>query len=576
MERLVQLKNRFVFWVKDNPWLLIILTLALGLRVYGIYFDYPYGVSQIWDESYITNTLDMLQYHSIFTPIQIQTSFFLPILYIPGTILRLMYLALTHGIFSLDGLKEYIVVSGSGVINITVRFYSVAFGVLSTWVIFKIYYLLFKNKTIANFATLSYAVSFIPIYMSHWGKAHISVVFFLLLSLYFALKYEQEKNVKYFYWCGIFATLSFLAHYVGIFTMIFPVYAYLINRKNIRLKHFGYGLVIFAFLVGFFYFLNWKGLMNQYGNAVFLFKNTGGQGMFPLSFGERTYYLLRDSFKVEYVFFSIFCVMFILNIKRLFSNRLLGYITMGIVADYLFLSFAIVGPEMARLLLSFLTLTVPLGAALLMEKFVKLKLKNKHLIVFSILIIIPNLYFSGKWLAFLSGSTRNDLVAWAGQNLEKDENIYSFDLYMDTLLSYQAALFHREENKVYFSKKLDYIIDHKAEFENKGLNIFYDIGRNRYQELGGKNTKYFVITYWMNENRPTRMAEGYDRPGAERVVADIRRYHEIRLEKTFYPSENKDIIRDGIWCYLNNPTSWNDLAKLDKSGPFVEVYRVIK
>ena len=576
MEEIAQIKNKIISWVKDNYWLLLILSLAFGLRWYGIYFDYPYGVSQIWDESYITNTLDMLQYKSIFTPIQVQTSFFLPILYLPGTILRLIYLAIVNGIYNLNDLKEFIVVSGSGTINIVARFYSVAFGVASTLLIYKIYLLIFNNKKIVYFAVLAYAVSFIPIYLSHWGKAHISVVFFLLLALYFALKYERDKNIKHFYWCCLFATLSFLAHYVGMFTLIYPAYTYLLNRKNFKIKQIVYSLIMFIALVFVFYILNWQGLQHQYGNAAFLFQQTGFKGMFPVSFWFKTYYLLRDSFRVEYVFFSIFCVMFLINLKRLFTDRLLGYITLGIVANYLFLSFIIVGPEIARLLLVFITLAVPLGAALLMERLENLKLKNACLIIFSILIIVPNLYFTGKWLSILNNNTRKDLTTWAEKNLNKDENIYTFDLYFDALLSYKAALFHREENKVLYSKKLDYIIDHQAEFENKGLNIFYDIGHNRYKELGGKNTKYFVISYWVDTNKPTRLPDGYDRQGAQKVIDQIRQYHEIKLEKTFYPTENKDLISSGVWCYLNNPTEWKNFLYLDKGGPFVEVYKVIK
>ena len=574
MEKFARFKNWLITNIRDNYALLLILLLAFFLRYYGIHFDYPYGVSQIWDESYITNSLDIIQYRTLFTPIRVQTSTFLPVLYIPAVLLRLAYLAVVNGIYNVDELKTLLIHSGTGTISIVVRFCSVAFGLASTIVIYKIYQLLFK-KNIALYPSLAYAVAFVPMYLAHWGKSHISAVFFLLLAVYFAIKYEQTKSIRNFYWCVLSAIFSFLAHYVGILALVYPVYAWLRNYKQIKWKHIGYNLLIFAALFTLFYLANLKGLKNQYANAAFFFKDTGFKGMLPVGVYERYYFVFHDTFVLEPVLFSLFGAMFLLNLKRLFKDRALSYVTLGIVEFYLFMTFILVGPDTSRWLLMFVSLTVTLGAALLAERLEALNLKKYLIFIIFMALIIPNLFFDWQWLKLLNNNTRKELTTWAEQNLKKDENIYSFDLYFDAPLSYQAALFHREENGVKFSKKLDYIIDHQSEFENKGLNIFYDIGHDRYKELGGKNTKYFVIVYWEDTNKPGRIPNGYDRKSAQAVIDKIKEFHRIELAKKFYPTSDEAMIKKGIICYLNNPLNWYYFLKLDMGGPFVEVYEVM-
>ena len=83
------LLSRFYVFVKTNSWLFFILIIAVLLRGYGIYFDYPFGTNFIWDEIFsVVYIFDVLETKNIFIGTY-QYPLLLPLLYLPGLFLRL-------------------------------------------------------------------------------------------------------------------------------------------------------------------------------------------------------------------------------------------------------------------------------------------------------------------------------------------------------------------------------------------------------------------------------------------------------------------------------------------------------
>jgi len=92
----------------------------------------------------------------------------------------------------------------------------------------------------------------------------------------------------------------------------------------------------------------------------------------------------------------------------------------------------------------------------------------------------------------------------------------------------------------------------------------YDYGNNRYDDLAGPETKYVIITF--------SSAEEQNRP-----LDNLKKFHDLKLLESFYFTEDKKILEQGIDNeYLNSPEKWTTLLKLKMSGPNVEIYEIIK
>lgn len=566
--------KKYLNYLKNNYWLVIILLVGFFIRWYGIYFDYPQGVNNIWDEIFsVVYLLDVFQYKNLFIT-SYNYPFLLPWLYAPVLILRIIYIALVHGIFNLNELKNFLVMSGMGQIYIIVRWYSVFFGTATIFLLYKIYGLIFKNRLSLYFLSAAYATSLVPVFLSHWGKAHSVMVFFLVLSLFFVLKFEKEKSLKFFYWSTVAAAASVSIHYIGLSAAIFPLLGFIHNRKLFTTRTLFKAFFLYVIPVVFFYASNYNGIKGMVANNIGYFENTGFTGMSQAGGLERFYYVARDSFNLDPVFIALFVIMLAVKFKEIFKNTLLRYIIFGLLFNYLLMITVIAWPQMSRWLLIFITLAIPLGAGLFMEFLIDKNINRRLQYFIFLFLLIPNLIISGLWLNLLRQNTMSEASAWLQSDLKQNEAAYSFDRYLDAPLSYQAAWWHKENNKVLTAKKINYIIDHKENFLNQGINLRYDYANNRYKDLGGKETKYVIIAYWQSgeTNERTNLET---RKQAYETLDKVKEFHRLELVQKFYPTADERLIATGIEDYLNNPLDFKTLFHLKKSGPFVEIYQVI-
>ena len=545
--------------LKHNYILAGIILFGFSLRFYGVYFDYP-SVNFIWDEIYnISHLLEIMTYKTIF--LQYFPSpypFFLTFLYIPAVVLKIIYIGAVNQLTNLNEIKNYILINGVGQIHIIARWYSVFFGTATIYLVYKIFGYIFKKRASLYYATFAYSISLIPVFLSHWGKVHSAMVFFLALSLYFAMKFEENKKLKFFYGSVASAAGALSIHYIGISAFIFPLYAIFANRRLFSSRILVKAGAIYTAISLLFYSLNYGGFIYMLYDQMRYYGSTNYSSLMPVGKYERFYYVFRDYFNIDPVFTAMFVVMTALFFKFLIKDRYARYILAGWLFNYMLMITIMAAPHMPRWLLISSTLSVPLSAGLFVEFLANKKLKKTVIAVLMTIIILPSLYVTANWLKLLNHNTYMEAKDWLEQNARNGEIVYSFDKLMYVSPSYDSALWDKEMNHVE-SKKINYILSQKKAFEHSGINLMYDRKSGRYKDLAGPNTKYILVGSEANIDIP-----------------NVEKFHKLELVKAFKPVDNKEIEKRGLDTdYLNSPDNWKGILKLEKSGPFIYIYKIL-
>lgn len=568
-------KENIITFLKMHHVIILIIATSFFVRWFGIYFDYPYGVESIGDES---NTMryimDVVEDKSFFKGAYSSYPILMAYFYFPVLILRILYLALINGLHNIAEIKGYLIGNGIGQIYIIARWFSVVVGTSSVFLIYKIFKIIFKNKLSHYYATLAYSFSLIPILLSHWGRMYMPMSFFLLLSLFFALKFELEKRERYFFWAVLASGLSFSTHYIGIISFLFPLLNFIFNRKGITGKTILKSLLACIALFCFSLLVNFNGIKLMILSQYEFHQGTGFSGMFTVGKFERFYYFLLDIFKLEPVYFVLFVIVLIFNFRSYLKNNLIRYILAGLIINYILL-LGIAGAHLSRWLLVFISLSTPLAAASFAEFLNKRNIKKILVYLTLFLLLFPSIFFSLHWAVLLRDNTRQEAIRWAKDNVKDGEFMYVFDNWLDAPLSYEAIAWDKQFNPRY-SKKNDYILQHPEIIKNtQRVNLVYDFNQERFKELAGNKTKYVLFHYWQSGDKK----DYYEFPTRKIVnnwIEEVKKNHKIELVKTFYPTKNVKLIKNGVDDYLNSPHSWLDLLYLEKSGPFIEIYKVLR
>jgi hypothetical protein len=543
--------------IKENIWLLLILFFAAAIRIYGIYFDFPYGTNYVNDE------LDnMMQLFNVLEANGLSSVSHYPglltMLYAPAVLIKSIYLILAHHLDNIAELKNFILINGLGYFYILTRWFSVFFGVASVYLIYKIFNLIGKNRFLAYLASLTAAVMVNSVFLSHWGKAHSAVVFFLLWSLFYALKFEINKKTSYLYSSSFLAACSLGVHYIGISAVVFPLLAVGYNYKGLGWKKIVNTGLIGFFSGAFFYALNFLGVISMfkyiYANN---YSETSFSGLIKTSIGERLIYLFRDSFYLEPVLFCLAVIVLLFYAKNLWRNKLKSYFLSGIIFNYLVMIIIIVGPRITRFSLIFMFLAFPLSVFLASE-FLLEKYNKKIAIIAMAMLLLPSTIYSVKWDMVASKNTAIEASNWLLENVKKNDIIYSYFNILYLPLSYDAAVWNNQYNNISY-KKIDYIINHPNQFRNAGYYLLYDQNKDRFKDLAGDNTKYVVISYSYNQEKKD-------------LLAKLEKYHKLLLANKFSPmyDESKEFSEDVI----NNPEKWQNIFNYKMGGQYIEIYQV--
>ncbi|MFH1587663.1 MAG: glycosyltransferase [Candidatus Diapherotrites archaeon] len=193
--------------------LLLIILFALILRVVGLGWGLPHVFHP--DESIIVRiaalfgTGDFNPHWFTYPSFQMYATFFLfGIYYIAGVVLGLFSFpptrALMEQIYFSDPTNFYLIARG------LVAFY----GVLTIPLIYKIGKNIF-NRRVGLIAALLLAITPLHVIHSHFAALDVAISFWILLSLYFALKIFDSDNLRWYLLSGIAAGLAFGTKYLA-------------------------------------------------------------------------------------------------------------------------------------------------------------------------------------------------------------------------------------------------------------------------------------------------------------------------------------------------------------------------
>jgi hypothetical protein len=552
-----KIMQKILQFIKSNYILIIILLFAFAVRSYGIYFDFP-GTRYIHDETYeISYIVKAMAEGTLYPDVVLQYSFFLAILYLPFVILKLLYLMIREGLYSMPELKEYMILYGMGELMLITRWFSVIFGTASVYLSYLIAKFIWNKKT-GLLVSAGFAFSFVPVFLSHWGRRHMIMAFFILITLYFILRFERNKKIKWFYYSNLSASLAIASHYLGINALIFPLVGYLMNRNEIKLKDIINNIFIYIISFALFYVANWNGFIwmlkanlgGHYGEGSVASLSSIG----PI---ERFYFVFRDLFLIS-PFILVLGLSALKKIKVLWQNNLIRYLLLGLVFNYLIMILLVASPHNTRWLIVFSSYLIILALGF-WSNYIFNKIKKPVIIIFLFtLIILPGMIISIKYGYLLSHNTRIEAQVWIENNINREEKIYSFDYIIEVPLSVEAAQWQTEENKVN-SAKNKYITSNQDKLFAYGYNLFYDFGNERYNSLSGNDVDYVLISYTDLENK-------------EKTIDELKKYYEFEAIANFTPTNSELDAGDNV----NNPNNLLKLLKLKKSGPYIEIYKIIR
>lgn len=146
------------------------------------------------------------------------------------------------------------------------RFTSVLFGTATVFILFHLAKLVFDEK-VGYWSAIFLSLSPVHIFMSQLYKVDISLVLWILLTVYFSLKICGERKLKYYIYAGVFVGFSITTKYHFIACLPVAV-AFLFSERftfhsSMKLLLCGYVIFVVAFITCPFCFFDFLDLWQQ-------------------------------------------------------------------------------------------------------------------------------------------------------------------------------------------------------------------------------------------------------------------------------------------------------------------------
>lgn len=258
--------NKLIYFVenKKKQIFLVILLLAFFIRIQKISIGLPYILNSS-ESQYISDLLVLIK-----NPFKIHV-FNEPSLFL---ILNSIVLFLTSGTVNVSNLVNALE-SNPQALFIPLRVLSALFGVGSVVLVFLIGDLF--GVLTGVFASAFLTVAFLHIKYCQLFSPFIPMVFFSLLSIFFALKVYSNKDsrLKLYFISMLSASLSASMHYIGLLSIVPLLTVMILSKETEKIKiHTIYFLALFLALNPYSVFslvsLIWTGL-DQYLNGYSIY-----------------------------------------------------------------------------------------------------------------------------------------------------------------------------------------------------------------------------------------------------------------------------------------------------------------
>lgn len=554
--------------IAQNKIILSILIVALILRVWNLDFDISNSNLLVKDETYgISYILRLINGQNPFTIDVFPYPILLIVIQLPFVLLQIFAKALFNNLYHIENIKSFYLLYGTDSLLFFPRILSALFGTASVFLIYKIFYLIY-NKYIAYIAALAACFNFISIYLSHQARAHSFLITFILLSFYFALKFQISKKIKYLNFSSIFAALSFSTHYLGIMGIILPILNIIFNIKFIKKIDIAKQVFYYGIITLFSYVINAAGVQNMVKNTfVFFYAESGSFSIYPVGGYERFYYIIKDLFLIDPIGITLFFIVLFLWIINKNKNVLEKYFIFTIIFFYFIQIILVASPGVPRWLLPINLLTSCFGFAYLFHRIQIQKLRKDKIKYFVILILllVPQIILSVKWIALLKNNSHIITTKWLIENINSYNNIFSYSATTNLPYNKEAFLWNLEHDTLIKNSEKNKQRVKILEGANFGYNI-YNIKYNKNFvltcDLISELKINYVILDFGNEKEKNRQYN------------PIQRCLESKATKKIYPYPNMQTLEIDI---VNDPSSlFNIISKTQVTGNYIEIYKTKK
>jgi 4-amino-4-deoxy-L-arabinose transferase-like glycosyltransferase len=547
--------------VREYPWLVALILLGLVMRLWGIGIGLP-TTDLVGDET--TSIQYILRVLATGNPFIHQVNpypIMMSVLSAPGVLIHLAVIWIQHGMTGVDQLQTYLLLKGVNALQIWPRLISAMFGTASLIVIFKILTRLFSRPA-AYLGTAGVTVSLLAIHLSHWGRPHSVMVFFILSAAYAAILCTIDGRKRYFYATYILSACALATHYLGVASFIFPIVLFWFYKPSAKefLKALGMAAAIAvpAYLINFSgtVLMVWGAFQNYYVPNDFA-------GLYPVGRFERFYYIFRDLFYLDPIGVIAGALGFVaLIIRRRFSKPML-VVFLGTAFMYLVQVTIVAAPHETRWLLPFNAFFLGVGLAAMADFiYSNLQPKRQFLVYLLFILLIPELLISCKWLSLLGGHTQLQVESWMREHQTERQFVYSENI--NPTPTSEAAAWNAEHSpRLKTSAKNLYVIAHPDQFFDSGISYFHGT------ELGGEDhcsifkdlrIKYVVVRFESIKQKLS-ILEGIKKCLPQEPLVRFSPGPDSLLD---LPFEN----------LVNSVLTFRYVLASDRIGPWFEIYQI--
>ncbi len=553
----------------------MILATAFVLRFVGIFYGYPLILAG--DETpTLLASLKMIGTHSLraATP-----GYYYPALlsyiYLPFLVIFLGFGRL-FGLFSDIKAMQEAVFFNLGIFIPVVRFVSVFLGTLSVYLSYKITRLLFNDKKTGLLAAFFVTISYFNVSNAHFAQTWTAQTFFILLALYFAIKFYKKDNpgAKDYIFGGLIVGVAFGINFVGILSYFWFVLAHFLRNKKdgfvkIFIKNKSFWLMNLFLLLTMIlvYYLNPYGLNNYLSRIMYPSADAavgiGNSSYKPFSFSflKVLWFYIKNTVIQEPVFFALALAGSVFLWLR---NKIIFYfLVLWAILYYLMIS-PLTG-AMGRYILPVVPLMAIITAGFIQARFSGF-LNKKIVWICLIIISIYSIYFS---------------ILFDIRMLKQDTRVLARNWILENIPS--GSIIKNE----YFGESL-YLIEDK-----RGINLIKD---NR-PELFSTKRKYllslsdkdypksnYFISGLSDISRLVPKFDyvilaGFDKNDLSKQAEDLPKNAE--LIKVFYPVKIKDnlLLQPSFKKLQFTPDNsqfrpWFLFEQVDYNGPYIEIYKL--
>jgi 4-amino-4-deoxy-L-arabinose transferase-like glycosyltransferase len=547
--------------IKHNISIIVLLLVAFVLRLWGIGIGLP-TADLVGDETFsISYILRVFATGNPFTQNVNPYPIMLTIMHTPLVIAHLAFLWVWNGFNSVAELQTYLLVHGVSGLLFWPRIVSVFAGTATIFLVYRTLGLVFSRRA-AFFGALAATVSILPVSISHWGRAHSVLAFFIVASAYYALLCETRNSIKYFYLSVVASAAAFSTHYLGVSALIFPFLALLHIKSS--WSQIARAVVLFLVIVVPAYAFNITGIIIMVrGTYQDYYLTNRFAGLSPIGPLERFYYVIRDLFDLDPVGVTVGSIGVLLLFIRKKITRPIVMLLIGMGFIYIVQIVVVAARHQTRWLLPFDLFLLGVGVASFVDIVLLDYVKGTRWKTFvMIIVLLPGFVITLKWLLLLGTHTQVQVEQW--MNEHRSESMFLYSEYVNPLPTVGAATWNAEHNqRLRNSAKNAYVVAHPERFLSVGISYYHatDMPEGDHCSIiHSVRARYIILSYTTTQEREQQTAHIKNCISGEPIV----RYSPGSDELHRLPFEN----------LVNSISSYRFILSSAAIGPWFEVYSV--